>query len=63
MSEDMDKNIQKAIEIISNPETLNGLLSVLGNAGNNSNLTKPQLMKMKISFRQGYVKDIGKTPF
>ncbi|NLI58365.1 MAG: hypothetical protein GX387_07580 [Clostridium sp.] len=34
MSEDMDKNIQKAIEIISNPETLNGLLSVLGNAGN-----------------------------
>lgn len=33
MSEDMDKNLQKAIEIISKPETLKGLLSVLGNAG------------------------------
>ncbi|HHX18583.1 MAG TPA: hypothetical protein GX727_06955 [Clostridium sp.] len=34
MSEDMDKNIQKAIEMISKPETLKGLLSVLGNADN-----------------------------
>ena len=46
MSEDMDKNIQKAIEIISNPETLNGLLSVLGNAGNKQQSNrKPQLMQ------------------
>ena len=48
MSEDMDKNIQKAIEIINKPETLQGLLNILGNtASKPSDSENPTDTKMK----------------
>ncbi|MDQ2086847.1 hypothetical protein RBH29_10460 [Herbivorax sp. ANBcel31] len=45
MSEDMDKSIKQAIEMISKPETLKGLLSVLGNTDSkpSTNQTQNQL--------------------
>lgn len=39
MTEDMDKNIQQAIEMLSKPEALKGLLSALGNTENKQSST------------------------
>jgi hypothetical protein len=61
MSEDMDKNIQKAIEIINKPETLQGLLNILGNTA-----SKPSDSENPIDTKNEnpyMAKDMGENTF